>query len=284
MKKHKNTSRILNSLAVVMIILALVLLYTHIFLDPTSITKPYDISHSASDVPAALRYIPEGISKAQKVYYEFKYKVEDIEKYIASVGDPWIFVMILLAIFLGKSIVSLVPISITCLMSGLVFSFPKALAVNVAGIIILMTVKYWWGYKFNNGGYWATKIMNRYPNIKALLSYEGQPNPWVLFIFRLVPGFPVNAISQLYGSMKFDYRRYMFVSIAGFSIKMISFTCIGCNVSNPFSAAFVVPLIVILFVSGFGILDVNFFVNRIIAKNESKKQSVVPEENNADKK
>lgn len=262
--KTKRTLRILDSTAVLLIALVIVLLYFSQALDFSEITAPFESLRNSGTTGV----IPETLTKAQKAYISFRNYMENIEKSIVYVDNKWIFFLLLTALFLSKSLVSVIPISITCLLSGLVFDFPIALAINVWGMLIIITIKYFWGKKIT-GGY-ALKIINRYPFIKSLINIDGKPNPWTLFIFRLVPSFPINPVSQLYGYMGYSFPKYILISMAGFSIKLISFTCIGCNVANPFSAAFIVPLIIILLVSGISML----VVDHIVSKNIKRKQAI----------
>ena len=70
----------------------------------------------------------------------------------------------------------------------------------------------------------------------------------------------------MYGKMGYNFWHYLFISLLGYSLKITSFTMIGYNAADPFSARFIVPLVVILFISGVGILGMNFIFTRVRKK------------------
>ncbi|MCD7828805.1 MAG: hypothetical protein LUG85_09780, partial [Clostridiales bacterium] len=89
---------------------------------------------------------------------------------------------------------------------------------------------------------------------RNIIESEGRGNPWVLLIFRVIPGFPVNSISKLYGAMNFPYWKYILISVGGYLPRLASYIVIGRNVSNPFSLKFSVPLILLCVFSGLALL------------------------------
>lgn len=89
-------------------------------------------------------------------------------------------------------------------------------------------------------------------------------------LFRLVPYFPINSISQLYGALEYDYWKFILLSLLGFTPKIISYSMIGRHVYNPFSLAFMLPIVIIFTISGVSILAVNKFID-IVVNNKNKK-------------
>jgi uncharacterized membrane protein YdjX (TVP38/TMEM64 family) len=59
---------------------------------------------------------------------------------------------------------------------------------------------------------------------------------------------PINGISGIYGSLDFDYGKFVLFSVIGFLPKLISFTIVGRNVYDPLSAGFLVPIMILLFI------------------------------------
>ncbi|NCC86650.1 MAG: TVP38/TMEM64 family protein [Clostridia bacterium] len=261
--KANKTKNIINYCGITLIILAIVLFLMTQTIDFDAIKAPSIISKD-TDFKLEL----DELTKIQEGYIVFKGRMIELEESIARFGNVGYMIFIILLLFSLKSVVALVPISATCLLSGVLFPFHLALIVNFVGISILMSIKYLWGKKLGGGN--ISKIVKRYPTILEIFEHNGSGNPWVLFVFRLVPSFPVNSISQLYGSMNFNFRNYLLISIAGFSLKLISFTIIGSNVYDPLSSAFIVPIIIILFVSGTSMLLVNGIIS-ITTKSTSNK-------------
>ena len=68
---------------------------------------------------------------------------------------------------------------------------------------------------------------------------------------------PVNSISGIYGSLRFDYWRFILLSVIGYMPKIISYTFVGRNVYDPLSPEFIVPIMIIAFASGISLVCVN---------------------------
>lgn len=269
--REKKTIQIVNYSGATLIILAVVLVVmtqSETFMNFKSKLLPNHDSGVSFEI--------EELSNIEQVYLSFRQKMIDVESKVARYGNNGYKVLVIVFLFLLKGFLPLVPISATCLLSGAILPFPLALTVNIIGLCGLMAIKYWLGRKLGGGN--IEKILKRYPEILALLERDGSGNPWLLFIFRLVPSFPLNPISQLYGSMGYKFNNYMIISIFGFMLKIVSFTVIGSNVYDPLSSAFIVPIIIILFVSGVSMLLVNLIISITNkTKNEQTNQKALAE-------
>lgn len=213
-----------------------------------------------------------GLATVQEYYVKFQSMMEDIERSIVEFDNYILIVAALLLLFAVKSIISIVPLAATCLISGVVFPFPIALLINLVGVAIILTIKYFWGMHIGEGNF--SKLAKKSDAIWELVqdtkSGDGTGNPVVLFMLRIVPSIPIGPVSQMYGKMGYDFWKYLFVSLAGYLLKIVSFTVIGCNVSDPFSSQFIAPLVIILFISGVGMLFMNH-VLKTVRKNKNIK-------------
>ena len=149
----------------------------------------------------------------------------------------------------------LFPISLMCVITGAVLPMTMSFAVNIAGVAVLTTIKYWWGRRL--GGGQAQRLLKLHPTVRAFLERDSKSKPWLLFLFRLTPTFPINAVSQIYGAMCFDYADYTLISLLGFLPRLISYPFIGHNVFDPLTIPFLVPLIIIFTLSGVSLIGVN---------------------------
>jgi len=140
-----------------------------------------------------------------------------------------------------------------------VFPTFNALLVNVTGVLIMLTVKYRIGQSVGGGS--ARRLLSKNALSKFLVELEGDGNPWLLFVCRLIPAFPINPVSQMYGSMNFDFRRFTILSFLGMAPKILSYTVIGHNVFNPLSWQFFLPIIILLTISGASVLGLNALIN-----------------------
>ncbi len=112
----------------------------------------------------------------------------------------------------------------------------------------MMTFKYKWGVLYGGGN--AHRLLCKTEIGSTLLAQNGNGNSWVLFISRLIPSFPINPVSQLYGSLHYNYKRYIIISLIGYMPKIWSYTFIGINVLDPLSANFLLPIIILLVIFG----------------------------------
>lgn len=208
-----------------------------------------------SFIVAALLIVWSFVSKInflEEKYEEYIVWLSDLEYKVASIDNLWLLILVIMLLYFVKSAFPLYPVSIICVATAMVFSVPESFAINCAGMVLLFSVKYVMG--FNSGGGGTQKLIRKSAIARKLIESEGKGNPWVLFIFRLIPGFPINSVSQLYGAMDFPFWQFILISLAGYMPKMAFYIIIGRNVSNPFSLKFSLPLILLTVLSGIAFL------------------------------
>lgn len=213
------------------------------------------VASCASFIIAALLIIWSFVSKInflEEKYEEYIIWLSDLEYKVASIDNLWLLILVIMLLYFVKTAFPLYPVSIICVATAMVFKVPASFAINCAGMVLLFSVKYVMGT--NTGGGNAQKLIRKSQIARNLIESEGKGNPWVLFIFRLIPSFPVNSVSQLYGAMEFPFWQYILISLAGYMPKMAFYIIIGRNVSNPFSLKFSLPLILLTIFSGFTFL------------------------------
>lgn len=281
--KNKQANRFMNAIAVILILFSFALAYMGNVIDFKDITAPFENfvksnqntqnegAHVKDEVINGMETAMDitGLSKAQQYYIKFQGYMEALENSIVKFDNYALIVIALLLLYAVKSVISFVPLAATCLISGLVFPFPVALLINFVGVAIILTIKYFWGKHIGEGNFskLAKKSDAIWELIKDTENGDGTGNPIILFLLRIVPSVPIGPVSQMYGKMGYNFWRYLGISLLGYSLKIISFTMIGYNVNDPFSASFIVPLVVILFVSGVGILGMNFIFTKVRNKN-----------------
>lgn len=194
------------------------------------------------------------------------------EAWIEQNGETIWSVLIILLNFLIKSIIPWLPISFLMVAAGVIFKWYYAVLINAAGLIILFTVRYYWGKRFGGGN--VEKILSRYDKSHTLIDKGKLGSTLVLFFTRLIPCLPINAVSQLYGTTGLSYSKYLVISLVGFSYKLFSYTIIGRNIYDPFSARFIVPFILLFVFSGFTLLAISgvISVNSLRLKRSSIKK------------
>lgn len=202
-------------------------------------------------------------------YSTYQDTLVELENRVMSINNTntLMFVSVVMLLYLVKSVIPILPISAMCFLTGAVMSVYAALAVNICGLVMMMTLKFYWGKKLGGGG--VHKILKMNGDILTMFKHDGKASPWLLFVFRLVPSFPVNSVSQLYGAMNYKYLDFIIISLGGFMPKLVSYTIVGRNIFDPLSSSFLTPLIVIFSITGISMLTINV----IITSQEKGKKS-----------
>lgn len=226
------------------------------------------IAAAALVVLTVLMHIPS----IQKWYAQFQLTLLEFERAVASIPYRWLIPFVIELLFLLKAWVPVIPVSAIGVISGMVFSVPIAFVLNAGGVVILMSARYLVGMR--SGPSNIQKALRRYPSVREILEVRGTLSPVLLFVFRLVPSFPINTISQLYGSMDYAYWKYLLISLAGFAPKLLSYSFIGRNVYDPLSWRFILPIVILLVLSGCSILLLNWSLSMIEQKRKRAGKAV----------
>lgn len=192
-------------------------------------------------------------------YNRYTDTLASFEAWIQHNGATWVSVGIIFANFVLKATVPWFPLSCIMVAAGVIFKWYYAVIINVAGLAVLYTLKYFWGKKFGGGN--AEKILSRYDKAHTFIDKGKLGSRLVLFLSRLIPFVPINSVSQLYGTTGIKYPEYLIISLIGSAYKIFSYTVIGRNVYDPMSASFIVPLVVLFLFSGITLLAINGAIN-----------------------
>ena len=207
-------------------------------------------------------------------YSKYVDTLASYEEWMLTYGASITTVLLILVNFFLKSAIPWFPIACICVASGVLFEWYWALLINLAGMILLFTAKFFWGRRFGGGN--AEKILSKYETAYEFIDKSRLGSGVVLFFLRLVPCLPVNSVSCLYGSTDISYLRYIVLSVLGYSYKLFSYTLIGRSVYDPASASFIVPLILLLIFSGMmllslsGALELTNLLNKIFFRKVGK--------------
>jgi len=188
-------------------------------------------------------------------YDDVKEFLFNLENKIIAIDKKWEFVAVIMILYLIKCVFPIFFTSTVCFITGAVLPIHFAIPVNIIGTMLQFSIKYFWGSRV--GSPYAWKIIRKNDILRHAVQSGGKGNPVTLFALRLVPSVPVNTISSIYGSLHFGYLKFIVVSIFGFLPKLIAFTFVGRNTFDPLSAKFLLPLMIILLITGISCLSVN---------------------------
>ena len=192
-------------------------------------------------------------------YDEIMNRLSEFEYAVATLPYRGLVIVAILLIYLSKSVFPM-PISAICVIAGMAFPTPYAVLINIVGFSLLCIIKYFWGKHI--GGGLVHKLFLKNEDIERILEKaDDKAKGGLLVGFRLVPSFPINTISQVYGAMGYDLKTYLLLSVVGFLPKLISYSFIGRNVYNPFSMAFILPFVILFTISGVSLFGVNQMID-----------------------
>lgn len=182
-----------------------------------------------------------------------EYKVEHMD-------DKYSIFLIVLFLYAFKAVfpIYLYPVSALCAITSAVFPPYFSIPINLLGLTVLYSIKYFWGTKVGSSG--VQSILQKNETVRYLVERDGKGNPWMLALFRLVPGIPINAVSKLYGALGFRYEYFLVLSLVGYAPLVASYTFIGRNVFNPLSTAFILPFILLFLLMGISMLAISKIV------------------------
>ena len=209
-------------------------------------------------------YFLSEINFFEEKYWQYINWLTNLENKVAALPNKWLIILVILLLYFVQTVFPVIPISILCVASAMVFDTASCFVINVTGLALLFSVRYSTGMRVGGGsGQW---IVRKNKFLQKLVESEGQGNPWVLAVIRLLPVMPINPISQLYGAMDFPLGKYMWISILCFIPKLISYFIIGNNFANPFASEFILLMIIISLMSGIAFLCLRSawdFINKV---------------------
>lgn len=245
-KKHKTISRILLVSSVVSFIVAAALIVILCLLQIDSIREKYD---------------------------EYLYILQDFEMRVAALHNKGLIFIVIFLLFLLRSLSMMYPYPMVFIITAMVFPPYQSFFINLAGMAFTFAFRYYTGYEMGEGT--INIALKKYPAVLEAMDEHGKGNPIILLALRMVPSLPINTISHFYGSLEYSFPRYMLISVGAYVPKLISYSFIGNNVYDPFSADFFVPMIVLFIFTGICLLVLRSFLGisrKIIIKKDAKKE------------
>ena len=211
----------------------------------------------------------EQIQLWYKTYQDY---LLEAELAVETMGDKASVFLVIIFLYAFKALfpIYLYPLSLLCAITSTVFPAYFSIPINVMGLIILYGIRYYWGTRVGAVG--IQNILQRNRTVKYLVeNNDGKGNPWLLSLFRFIPGIPINLVSKLYGAMGFRFRDYILLSLLGFAPLLVTYTFIGTNVFNPLSAPFLVPFILLFILISISAIATNKFLQ--VQSNRRKKSN-----------
>lgn len=203
---------------------------------------------------------------AEGGWAEFLNALDKLQEFVQDLPNKWIIAIAILVIYALKAFVP-IPFPFIMIMTGVIFDSYLAVSLNVIGFSITLSIVYWFGRRVNAG--MAVQKLNKFENVREMLKRDGKTKLGVLFLIRLIPSVPINMASKFYGGIKFPYLKFMTASIAGYFIKLWTYSVMGGNIAQPFTWQFMAPVIILLVVSGVAIFIANVVLEKKKGDNKN---------------
>ena len=149
----------------------------------------------------------------------------DVKALVSFTRNVPLICAIVLAVYLVKSLVFVVPASMVYVAVGAILPTAVAVAVNLTGIWIEVSATWLLGFFLGRDA--VERLLKKKPIGQKLLEKDPGDRIGVLLAIRAVPAFPIDFVSLLYGASGAKYPKYALFSVLGISWRVILFTVIG---------------------------------------------------------
>ena len=150
------------------------------------------------------------------------------------------------------------PIPLLYAAAGVMFDPFIALAVNIIGLIISLTVAYLFGRHVKHSA--ASHFVKKYPKIEQFATTKNEF--FLSFMTRIIAVIPADVISQFLGSIKVDYKKYIAGSFVGAFPSMVAITILGTAITDPKSPEFIWSVTATVLIALVSLLIYRFLDNR----------------------
>ncbi len=150
--------------------------------------------------------------------------------------DPYKAALVLLVLYAAKSATVFFPLILLELAAGHLFPIWPALAINLLGIWIILTVPYWIGYVA--GINTVQKLIRRYPRFGELVGKQQRNSFFLCFFLRAVSCLPGDLVTMYLGATKTPFWENLIGGTLGILPGMVLATVMGSSIRAPSSPAF----------------------------------------------
>ena len=181
-------------------------------------------------------------------------------------------VIALLFMFAVKSISIAFPLVVLQVASTLVLPIHLALTVNCTGVLIDLTIPYFFG-RFS-GIEAVERLTKKHRRLAKIVSKQQKNTFFFAYFLQVLSILPGDVISIYFGAIKAPYPKYLTAAFIGMMPFTLFATILGLNLTNPQS-----PILKIAVVSTAGIAVLSALVytayNRVAKKKSEKIPSVL---------
>ena len=152
--------------------------------------------------------------------------------------QPLLAALVLWGLFAVKSLSIFLYSGLLYAASGVLFPLPAAIAVNVVGTAVMVSIPYWLGKKL--GSQAVQYILHRWPKSVMLRDLRSGSDFFFVLIVRLLGILSADVVSAYMGAIGVRYRDYLPACLLGFLSTCILFPPMGMSLSDIRSPQFLI--------------------------------------------
>ncbi len=171
-----------------------------------------------------------------------------VEKLLTYTPDNlWLAALVFMGLYAVKSLSVFFPLVVLYAAAGLLFSVPAALAVNLAGLVVSLSIPY--GIGRFSGTDMMDRLEQKYKKIGQLNALKQDSELFFAFFLRIVQVLPGDVVSMVLGATRMTYWKYMAGSLLGMLPIMAATTMAGSAMAEPTSPEFLVTAAIVVVLS-----------------------------------
>jgi len=143
-----------------------------------------------------------------------------------------------LLLYVLKGVTMVIPTTLLYIAAGMIFPTWAGILITYIGLIIALSIGHSMGKTL--GEEKVKAILAKQKKVADLLNGSNENVLSLCFITHLLPT-PLGFVSLFFGALNVPRLKYIFISLLGISPFMIPVVFAGAAVSNPLSAAFLIP-------------------------------------------
>ena len=174
-----------------------------------------------------------------------RFSVDGVLRY--SPRNPLLCAVFMLFLFALKSLSVFIFSGILFAANGILFPLPAAIALNVLGAAVMVSLPYWLGRRLGKDA--ADRVLEKYPKAAALRRMRTGHELSLSFITRAINILPSDILSLYMGAAGIDYPKYLAGSLLGMSLSLVTFPIMGMNITEPASPWFWASIVIQVLVS-----------------------------------
>lgn len=190
----------------------------------------------------------------------------DIRLLIASASSLLIAELLVLGVYVVKAVLLVLPASLIYISVGVAMDWKRAVALNLIGIAVEVTVTYFLGKFLGKSA--VEKKLNGTKMGDKLLNMQDKNKNLAIFTIRLLPAFPIDFSSLFMGAFDFKFLPYLLFSVLGIAPRVVAFTILGDKIYD------LIPMkyIVLVAIAAIPIAAIVILIKKKLPKKEHSTQ------------